>query len=362
MRKGINYKNISCPSVFIAMVSIPFFAFLILLGGYFGYIPFKVEFHTLIIIGVIFFIFLLFMPHNASYSYCKISKSFEYLEDDLQEAIRANALTIMGKTKSTLNIEEFLEEYFKDIRNDNFAKVASSIFPMLGILGTFIAIAISMPDFTVDSTQKLDAQISKLLSGVGTAFYASIYGIFLSLWWTFFERKGQSQIDKILIDLERIYNPNIWQKSELVKHQHMLTELRDQEIIKALKEAFNMDYIRELHKEYLKSFENITDQTNRNLKLLTEKMQLISSELKRTILDIEEKREFLAAEKALRENLKEFVEVSKSLNKALERFDESLDKSLYKIDAELANAVEKLGRVAEYLTIKSKRTDDLFDS
>ncbi len=30
----------------------------------------------------------------------------------------------------------------------NFAKIGTSTFPMLGILGTFIAIAISMPDFT----------------------------------------------------------------------------------------------------------------------------------------------------------------------------------------------------------------------
>ncbi len=56
----------------------------------------------------------------------------------------------------------------------NFAVVATSLFPMLGILGTFTAIAISMPDFSIDDMGSLDKQISILLSGIGTAFYASI--------------------------------------------------------------------------------------------------------------------------------------------------------------------------------------------
>ncbi len=59
--------------------------------------------------------------------------------------------------------------------------MASSLFPLLGILGTFTAIAVSMPDFSISDTDTLDKQISILLSGIGTAFYASIFGIFLSL-------------------------------------------------------------------------------------------------------------------------------------------------------------------------------------
>ena len=355
MKRGVEYKHISCPLTFFTILSVPLIIFLILLAGFLGYINFKVEIHTLVTIGVILFIFLLFISHNASYSFCKISKSFNTLEEDLEEALKKNGLTIMGKTKSTLNIEEFLEEYFKDIRDNNFARVASSIFPMLGILGTFIAIAISMPDFTVDSTKKLDKEISILLSGVGTAFYASIYGIFLSLWWTFFEKRGQSQIDRLLLELERLYNSHIWQKSELIKHQHQQTELRDKEVIKALKEAFNMDYIKDLHSQYLKSFENITDQSNRSLKLLTQKMQLVSDELRRTLMSLEDKKGQAEAEALLRENLKEFVKASKSLQEGLERFDSSMEKNLKNIDYELANAVERLGRMTEYIALESEK-------
>jgi len=363
VKRGVEYQYINCPSIFLLILSVPFLTFALLLAGYLDYIPFKVELHTLITIGIIFFIFLFFISHNASHSACRIFKSFEILESDLRDALEKNALTIMGKTKSTLTVREFMSEYFKDIRDDNFAKVASTIFPMLGILGTFIAIAISMPDFTVDSTEKLDSEITLLLSGIGTAFYASIYGIFLSLWWIFFERRGQGKIEKMVIDLEKLYNIHIWQKSELIKHQHMQTELRDQKIIQVLKEAFNMDYVKELHREYLSSFQSVTDETNRSLKLLTDRMQITSSDLKRTLIDLEEKRDALRAEKSLRHNMEAFVEASKTLQEGLEHFDSSMERNLEKIDYELANAVDRLARMTEYIFLQSEKMkrEALFD-
>lgn len=147
------------PSCFMhafVIVLIPLSALMALAAGYAGLIPFQVEIHTLIIISFIFIVFLLFVRHNANFAACHMHASFHTMEEKLQQALRANALTIMGRTKSTLHVRDFIEEYYKDIRNDHVARVASSVFPMLGILGTFIAIAISMPDFTVKNLDALD--------------------------------------------------------------------------------------------------------------------------------------------------------------------------------------------------------------
>jgi biopolymer transport protein ExbB/TolQ len=335
--------------------SIPIASFSLLLTSYLGYIPFQVELHTVVTIGIIALIFLFFIPHNASYSACRVSKNIEQMKKDLEEELNQNALKIMGKTKSTLTVQEFISSYFQNIRNDNFAKVASSIFPMLGILGTFVAIAISMPDFTVTTTERLDREITILLSGVGTAFYASIFGIFLSLWWIFFERRGLGKIEQIVAELETLYNPHIWQKSELTKHQHIQMELRDQEIIKALKEAFSLDYVKELHNQYLKSYQEITDETNRSIKLISERMYITSKDLRRTLLELEDKKDSVRAEKSLRDNLEGFVEASKMLQDSLTHFDKSVEKSLEKIDYELASAVDRLGRMTEYISLESEK-------
>ena len=80
------------------------------------------------------------------------------------------------------------KDYTSNLRNTNFSSIASGIFPTLGILGTFISIAFSMPDFNFWNYKCFRKEISKLLGGVGTAFYVSIYGIFLSIWWTFLKK------------------------------------------------------------------------------------------------------------------------------------------------------------------------------
>lgn len=348
-------KRLFCPSVGFALMSLPLLFVVALVAGYLGYIPFKVEIHTLITVTFIFIIFLFFIPHNASYASCQIAKNFIPMEEDLQEGLRRNALTIMGKTKSTLSVRDFMEEYFKDIRDDNYAKVASSIFPMLGILGTFIAIAISMPDFTVSSGEKLDKEISILLSGVGTAFYASIYGIFLSLWWIFFERRGLAKIEKQIIALEELYRGKIWTKSELIKHEHMESELKDQKIIKTLKETFNIDFIKDTNLQYMNQYQKMVEDTNKSFLLITKHLKEASEDLRETLEKLGDKKESLRAEEAMRRDMESFVRVTRDLHEALEHFDDSVERNLEKIDYELASAIERLGRMTETIIKEHKR-------
>jgi len=352
----------SCFGIFFLLFLIPFIAVVLLSLGYMDILPFKVEMHTLITLGIIFMIFLFFIKHNASYAACKISNNFALMEDNLQEALKANALTIMGKTKSTLTVRDFIEEYFKGIRDDNFARVASSVFPMLGILGTFIAIALSMPDFTVSDSGQLDREISLLLSGIGTAFYASIYGIFLSLWWIFFERRGLARIEGSSQSLEALYDSRIWKKSELIKHEHMQTELKDQKIIQTLQETFSLDFIKDLNNQYIRNFKTIIDDTTNSFERITTHMESVSRDLRKTIEKIDERKESVNAVATVKKDIHQFIEGVNQLNHGLERFNGSVDHTFGKIDQELAGAVDKLGEMAEMiveqnLSIQKKLSD-----
>jgi len=271
------------------------------------------------------------------------------MEAELQDELKTNALTIMGKTKSTLEVRDFTEEYFKDVRDDNYAKVASSIFPMLGILGTFIAIALSMPDFTVSSGDKLDHEISLLLSGIGTAFYASIYGIFLSLWWIFFERRGLAQIERSTQKLENLYADKIWKKSELVKHEHAQAELKDQKIIQTLKETFSLDFIRDLNDQYIKNYKTIIADTTNSFEMLSRHMHDASQELRNTLLALNDRKESVNAVETIKKNIEGFNRNAEALNQSLNRFDESVHHTFEAIDQELAKAVHKLGDMTELI-------------
>jgi len=147
----------SCFMRYFLVAIVPILFVLFLGANYFGYLNFlSLHSYSFYILVVILVIFLLFIGHNAYIAECKIKNQFDVTKNELEKSLDNTSLTIGGLTKSVLSVRDFLEELFRTIRNDNFAKVASSIFPMLGILGTFIAIAISMPDFTVSSSKQLD--------------------------------------------------------------------------------------------------------------------------------------------------------------------------------------------------------------
>ena len=190
--------NTSCKSNarIFTLLTIPTVLFSIIIFGYLEYFPLKVELHSVILIGFIYFIYLFFIRHNAYYVSCKFRTSYEELVFYLKEYINKNLLTIGDTTKANGSADDFLKDFTSNIRNTNFSSIASGIFPTLGILGTFISIAFSMPDFSSGTSSALEEEITVLLGGVGTAFYVSIYGIFLSIWWTFFEKFGMSRFEQ----------------------------------------------------------------------------------------------------------------------------------------------------------------------
>jgi len=356
----IESKNrINCTPHFFIILSIPLLVFISIILGYLKIISLNIEIHTLIVIGFIFFIFFLFVQHNANFAVCKIKGSYETMENNLKIALENNALSIMDKTKSTLNIRVFIDEYYKNIRNDNFANIASSIFPMLGILGTFIAIALSMPNFTVSDINALDKEITILLAGVGTAFYASIYGIFLSIWWTYFEKRGLSKIDNYIYGLEQTYKNHIWQESELIKHQHMQTQLKDQEIINTLKETFSMEFVKDLNEQYMKNFKIVVDNTSKIFTTLTEDMDNASRNLKNTLEIIHSREESVNAVDTISQNIEAFNSNAKNIEKTINKFDNSLDRTFVKIDSEIGEIVGKLG---EFAVIISKQNREIQES
>ena len=348
-----NQESSNCLPNFLVILSLPLILFLTLLAGYLGYIPLKVEIHTLITIGVIFFIFLLFIKHNANYAACSFRNSFYEIGSKLQDYLNQNLLKIGDTKKSISNIDDFLNDYTKDLRNDNFASVANTVFPMLGILGTFIAIAISMPDFSVKDTTALDNEISILLSGIGTAFYASIYGIFLSLWWMFFEKRGLSKIEYSANYIKALYSKYTWSKRELEKYQYEHRQIENDNLVNALKEIFTIDKVKELNEDYLNNFKTITETTSKSFEKITRDLSNASKELLETLNKINYSSEALSATQNLDETIRGFKEATKSLDETISKMDDKLTKgvesSFEKIDKEVADIVVKLADFAYLL-------------
>lgn len=259
--------------VYLKIIALPTIFYAIFLLGYFKIINFEVGLHTVIMMGVIYFISLIFARHSAELGCSIFEHQLDDFKKDLRKYIIKNLLTIGGEKRSNASFDEFVENHSRHVRNEHFASVGAIVFPMLGILGTFISIAISMPKFGTDNFSNLEIEISGLLGGVGTAFYISIYGIFLALWWLFFEKYGMSRFEKIINRLRNDTSAFFWTK-EGIEQRYLGENLKHFEKIGIVFDyVSNQEFFNVLNESVEKKFE-----TFKNILLTEEKAVKLSSE------------------------------------------------------------------------------------
>ena len=366
------YTNCKPLSRIFTLLTIPTLLFILVILCYFGVLPLKVEIHSVILIGAIYFIYLFFIRHNAYFVACKFRTLYADLQIALLDYINSNLLTIAQTSKANGSVDDFLQDYTSNLRNSNFSSIASGIFPTLGILGTFISIALSMPDFTSNNIAALDSEITKLLSGVGTAFYVSIYGIFLSILWIFFEKFGLSRFhhDSYIIkestknffwtkiDIESIHiKSNIDNFSSMSKIFEELTSSQAmydinrsiEQRAKSLDELLQKEYMLSLRiDENIANFEKLASAVEK-LSLQSNSQTMIfkdvSDNLNKNILELNSHMNNLSSEnlKAIYTNIVKSIETMKSDMEKIEwKFEEGLKESLRQIDLQTANIVKDL--------------------
>ena len=366
------YTNCKPISRIFTLLTIPTLLFVLVILCYFGVLPLKVEIHSVILIGAIYFIYLFFIRHNAYFVACKFRTLYADLQIALLDYINSNLLTIAQTSKANGSVDDFLQDYTSNLRNSNFSSIASGIFPTLGILGTFISIALSMPDFTSNNIAALDSEITKLLSGVGTAFYVSIYGIFLSIWWIFFEKFGLSRFhhDSYIIkestknffwtkiDIESIHiKSNIDNFSSMSKIFEELTSSQAmydinrsiEQRAKSIDELLQKEYMLSLRiDENIANFEKLASAVEK-LSLQSNSQTIIfkdvSENLNKNIIELNSHMNNLSSEnlKAIYTNIVKSIETMKSDMEKIEwKFEEGLKESLRQIDLQTANIVKDL--------------------
>ena len=366
------YTNCKPISRIFTLLTVPTLLFILVILCYFGVLPLKVEIHSVILIGAIYFIYLFFIRHNAYFVACKFRTLYADLQIALLDYINSNLLTIAQTSKANGSVDDFLQDYTSNLRNSNFSSIASGIFPTLGILGTFISIALSMPDFTSNNIAALDSEITKLLSGVGTAFYVSIYGIFLSIWWIFFEKFGLSRFhhDSYIIkestknffwtkiDIESIHiKSNIDNFSSMSKIFEELTSSQAmydinrsiEQRAKSLDELLQKEYMLSLRiDENIANFEKLASAVEK-LSLQSNSQTIIfkdvSENLNKNIIELNSHMNNLGSEnlKAIYTNIVKSIETMKSDMEKIEwKFEEGLKESLRQIDLQTANIVKDL--------------------
>ena len=265
--------------VYFKIVLLPVLVYVACLLCYFGVIKLDMGFDIIVIMGVMLVIALIFARHSAELGCCLFEQKKDLFKKELKNYIIKTLLTIGKERKSNGSFDQFALKYSKDVRNDNYAAVATGVFPMLGIFGTFISIAISMPTLSSADILALEDEITELFAEIGSSCYICAYGIFLALWWIFFERFGISRFEKLIARQKNATISFFW-TSEEIEQRYMQETLGSFEKIGVI-----FDYVSK--QEFFKELDNVIERKFDNftklLKTEEDAVKVSSEHIKQTM-------------------------------------------------------------------------------
>ena len=362
-------------SVYGKIILAPTLVFLIFVLGFLNLIVLKVEIHSLLMLGVLYLIALISARHNAEFGVSVFEKNIENFKSNLKNFIMKTLFNVGETKKSSAKFETFVAEYLQNIRNDNYASAMSGIFPMMGILGTFISIAISMPNFSSSNINALEGEIAQLLGGVGTAFYVSIYGIFLAIWWIYFEKRGIFKFEKIIAKYNLATRNFFWEKDEILIALTRTGLNKVDLIAHTLTHSLNNEFVAKLNaliEDKFSAFSKILDLEQNASKWAAEQVlnaqTLVHENIeiyKNSHLDFEKiissfsrlGNEIVTIQNSLSAQNREFLNANRQSADELLKFSARLLQSLNKFDVVAQNLSQNLERMSQNESVKESFDD-----
>lgn len=174
---------------------------------------------------------LISLVESFSINSCRQSQWLQKLCEEYFKSF----LSLDGGRKKTFensfkyfNDQNILHQYL----NLRFWYAVPGILVGFGILGTFVGLTIGITEFNINTTDNIKKSIQTLLSGMGTAFVSSVWGMLLSIVFSVSEKslfKDISRLTKALTEiLDNSYHLNKTDELRIIKE--------DQE------EVINRDY------------------------------------------------------------------------------------------------------------------------
>lgn len=149
------------------------------------------------------------------------------------EEYKSTFIKLNGGSKT----DEFASDYFNErnlISKKTNLKLLNSVPSILvgfGILGTFVGLTFGISNFKTSSTDEIKSSIEVLLSGMGTAFISSIYGMLLSLIFTVLEKIQTNRLHTVIheycykVDKQFKITKDDERKIQLLQQEKSLTDI-----------------------------------------------------------------------------------------------------------------------------------------
>lgn len=147
-------------------------------------------------------------------------------------------------------------EYVKKNYADNIAASMTGI----GLLGTFVGLAVGLQSFDASSMGSMESSISPLIDGIKTAFYTSIYGVVVSLLLNYCLKECVHDLDLALDEFYDFFYENVLSYPEyLIQKQSLQIQQDQRDILANFAETMAVSLSREMKDLMVPLFEKMSE-------------------------------------------------------------------------------------------------------
>lgn len=278
----------------------------------------------------------------------------ELFEVDYLDRKYNEYLGFLRKTNSPTDISDYVGEY--EIRNythRRLLELVPDILTSLGILGTFMGLVWGLRGFNPVSYEAMASSITSLIDGIKVAFVTSIYGIALSIAYTFCLRGAVTELSESLDNFTDKYYLCAVPPTDATAMNHVLANQKEQ--INALKNL-TQEIADQLAISMAGHMDPIMTQMNRTLENFTQVVTLQQEQLLENIAKqvmTSMRREFIADFTELHAVLKETNRVQKEfvgqMTQAQAGFNETLTNGAKAIDRQITSSSRQQADVLDRL-------------
>ena len=273
--------------------------------------------------------------------------------------------TFVKKSQSGLaDIEDYINEEIVDsLISKKILDIIPDILTSLGILGTFIGLVVGLKDFEPSNYEAMTSSVSSLVDGIKVAFLTSIYGLSLSLVFSYALKSAYASLTDSMSEFMDYFHNLVIPSAEAETRNIMVNYQEEQtKAIQKMTDQFSEHLANSFEKVITPSFRKM----NQSMDILTETMAKGQEEMMKGLLS-----DFLSN---MRENFQlqfdDFNQALESMTQAQKEMTEAT-KELYKVtETDLHNAfaeerdqmqslVREMGAMQkEYLTSAQQTIDN----
>lgn len=193
---------------------------------------------------------------------------------------------LRSNPNTSCDIRSFInEEIIETHVHRGILEMIPDILTSLGILGTFVGLVMGLREFDPSGYAQMAGSITPLINGIKVAFITSIYGISLSLAFSFNLRSEFSNLDQAMEEFLDAYYLHVRPSYEVDSLSRLLENQKSQE---EMQQEMNSLFVQQMVKSFEQvltpSFNRMTDGLNHVVDAFTESQQQAVARICETVV------------------------------------------------------------------------------